>query len=61
MPDSLPPFLIAALTIMLPNLALLEQRRRTRRGYWGERLLRKLRAWDGRVPEEFVRPQRRLT
>jgi hypothetical protein len=61
MPDWLPPFLIAAITITLLNLALLEQGRRTRRRNWGERLLRELRAWDGRIPEEFDRPQRRST
>ena len=50
MPDWLPPFLAATLTILLLNLALLEQRRRAHRRSWDRRLLRELRAWDGRLP-----------
>jgi hypothetical protein len=53
MPDWLPPFLIAALAIVLLNLALLEQQRRERRRAWDQRLLRELRAWDGRLPDEL--------
>jgi hypothetical protein len=53
MPDWLPPFLAAALTMLFLNLALLEQRRRARRRSWGKRLLRELRAWDGRLPDEL--------
>jgi hypothetical protein len=56
MPDWLPPFLVAALTILLLNVALLEQRRRARSRSWEARLLRELRAWDGRLPTRF--PQR---
>ena len=59
MPDWLPPFLAAALTILLLNLALLQQRRRAYRGSWEGRLLRQLRAWDGRLPDELERPPRR--
>jgi len=59
MPDWLPPFLVAALTILLLNLALLEQLRRTRRRSWDKRLLRELRAWDGRLPNELNRLRRR--
>ena len=55
MPDWLPPFLAAALTILLLNLALLEQRRRAHRRSWNGRLLRELRAWDGRLPDELDR------
>ena len=57
MPDWLPPFLAAALTILLLNLALLEQRRRARCGSWEKRLLRELRAWDGQLPDELDRPR----
>ncbi len=57
MPDWLPPFLAAALTIVLLNLALLEQRRRLRRRSWDKRLLRELRVWDGRLPDELHRRQ----
>jgi hypothetical protein len=52
MPDWLPPLLAAALIIAFLNLALLEQRRRARRRDWDYRLLRELRAWDGRLPDE---------
>jgi hypothetical protein len=45
--------LAATLAILFLNLALLEQRRRARRHSWGGRLLRELRAWDGRLPDEF--------
>lgn len=58
MPDWLPPLLVAALTILLLNLALLEQRRRTQRRSWEGRLLRELRAWDGRLPDELDRSRR---
>ena len=51
-PDWLPPFLAATLAILFLNLALLEQRRRARRHSWDTRLLRELRAWDGRLPYE---------
>jgi hypothetical protein len=50
--------LAASLAILLLNLALLAQRRRERRGRWDRRLLRELRAWDGRLPEELS-PSRR--
>ena len=53
MPDWLPPFLVAALTILFLNLAWLEQRRRERHRAWDARLLRELRAWDGRVSDEW--------
>lgn len=59
MPDWLPPFLAASLTILLLNLALLEQRRRARCRSWEQRLLRELRAWDGRLPDELKLPRRR--
>jgi hypothetical protein len=58
-PDWLPPLLAAALTILLLNLALLEQRRRERRRSWHGRLLRELRAWDGRLPDELDQPRKR--
>jgi hypothetical protein len=54
-PDWLPPFLTAALVILLLNLALLEQRRRARRDSWDQRLLHELHAWDGRLPHELGR------
>jgi hypothetical protein len=53
MPDWLPPFLAAAVIILLLNLALLEQRRRACRRSWASQLLRELRAWDGRLPDEL--------
>jgi hypothetical protein len=59
MPDWLPPFLAAALTIFLLNLALLERRRRAYHRSWEGRLLRELRAWDGRSPDELGQPPRR--
>jgi hypothetical protein len=52
-PDWLPPLLAATLAIAFLNLALLEQRRRARRDSWDGRLLRELRAWDGRLPDEL--------
>jgi hypothetical protein len=52
-PDWLPPFLAASLAILLLNLALLVQRSRERRDHWDRRLLRELRAWDGRLPQEL--------
>jgi hypothetical protein len=52
-PDWLPPFLVGVLTMALLNVALLEQRRRARRREWDYVLLRELRAWDGRIPDEF--------
>ncbi len=58
-PDWLPPFLAAVLIILLLNLALFEQCRRARRRSWEVRLLRELRAWDGRLPDEFDRPRKR--
>jgi hypothetical protein len=58
MPDWLPPFLGAALTILLLNFALFEQRRRARRRSWDGQLLRELRAWDGRLPDELDRSRR---
>jgi hypothetical protein len=51
-PDWLPPLLVASVAILLLNLALLEQRRRERHNRWDRRLLRELRAWDGRLPED---------
>jgi hypothetical protein len=57
-PQWLPPFLIAAAIIILLNLALVEQRRRARRRSWHGRLLRELRAWDGRLPDELDRPRK---
>jgi hypothetical protein len=54
-PDWLPPFLAATLAILLLNLALFEQRRRARRRSWNDRLLRELRAWDGRLPDGLER------
>ena len=58
-PDWLPPFLAAVLIILLLNLALFEQGRRARRRSGEVRLLRELRAWDGRLPDEFDRPRKR--
>ena len=58
MPVWLPPFLVASLAILTLNLALLGQRRRERRKRWDQRLLRELRAWDGRLPDEFSRHRR---
>jgi hypothetical protein len=55
MPAWLPPFLIAALAIAFLNAALLEPRRRARRREWDSILLRELRAWDGRLPDELFR------
>jgi hypothetical protein len=45
----------ATLAILLLNLALFEQRRRARRRSWNDRLLRELRAWDGRLPDGLER------
>lgn len=59
MPDWLPPFLAAVLSILFLNLALLVQRRRARCGSWETRLLRELRAWDGRLPDDLDRPRPR--
>jgi hypothetical protein len=56
MPDWLPPLLAATLAIVLLNLAQLEQRRRARRRAWDVQLLRELRAWDGRLPDELEKP-----
>jgi hypothetical protein len=53
MPDWLPPLLAATLIIAFLNLALLEQRRRERRRSWDFQLLRELRDWDGRLPDEL--------
>lgn len=55
------PFLAATVPILLLNLALLEQRRRARRDTWSQRLLRELRAWDGRLPAELDRETPPLT
>ena len=57
-PDWLPPFLAAAACVVLLNVALWEQGRRARRRDWEHRLLRELRAWDGRIPEELDRPRK---
>jgi hypothetical protein len=57
-PDWLLPSLPALLSILLLNLALLAQDRRARRRSWNARLLRELRAWDGRLPAELGRPQK---
>lgn len=57
-PDWLPPLLAASLAIVTLNVALLVQRRRERRGHWDRRLLRELRAWDGRLPEGLGRSPR---
>ena len=57
MPDWLPPFLAAALSIMILNLALLEQRRRIHRRTWDKQLLRELQVWDGLLPDELQRRQ----
>lgn len=58
MPDWLPPLLAASLAILLLNLALLAQRGRERRARWDRRLLRELRAWDGRLPDGLGPPRR---
>jgi hypothetical protein len=50
----LAPFLVAAVTTLFLNLALLEQHRRAARRSWSGRFLRELRAWDGRVPDELI-------
>jgi hypothetical protein len=55
MPDWLPPFLAATLSMLLINLARLEQLRRERRRSWDARLRRELRAWDGRLPGDLDR------
>jgi hypothetical protein len=57
MPDWLPAFLAAALSIVVLTLALLEQRRRIHRRTWDKQLLRELRVWDGLLPNELQRPQ----
>jgi Glyoxalase/Bleomycin resistance protein/Dioxygenase superfamily len=57
-PDWFPPFLAASLAILLLNLALVVQRRRECCCRWDRRLLRELRAWDGRLPDELSRPRR---
>jgi hypothetical protein len=54
-PDWIPPFAVAALSILLLNLAWFEQGRRARRRSWEARLLRELRDWDGRPPEDLDR------
>jgi hypothetical protein len=59
MPDWFPPFLAAGLIILLLNLALLVQGRQARRRSWDARLLRELRAWDGRLPDELDPPRKR--
>jgi hypothetical protein len=51
----LPPFLAATLTILFLNLALQEQRRRAARRGWDRQLLRQLRDWDGRLPDDLIR------
>ena len=56
-PDWLVPFVAAMLAILVLNLALLAQRRRTRHQSWSERLLRELRSWDGRLPDELNRTE----
>jgi hypothetical protein len=61
MADWLAPFLAAALTIALLNLALLLQRLSARRRTWDKLLLRELQAWDGRLPHELDDPKRRRT
>jgi hypothetical protein len=53
MPDWLPPFLAATLTIAFLNLALLEQRRRARRRDWDHQFLQELHGWDGRLPDDL--------
>jgi hypothetical protein len=58
-PNWLPPFLVATLAIVLLNLALFEQRRRARADSWEGRLLRELRAWDGRLPDELGSARKR--
>jgi len=58
-PDWLPPFLAAVLIILLLNLGLFEQGRRARRRSWDVRLLRELRDWDGRLPDELDQPRKR--
>ena len=58
MPDWLPPFLAAALAVLVLNLAWLEQRRRIRRRTWDRRLMRELRTWDGLLPTELEPPTR---
>jgi len=55
MPDWLPPFLAAALSILVLNLGLVVQRLRARRRAWDQKLLRELRAWDGRLPDRLDR------
>lgn len=57
MPDWLPPLMGAGLAILFLNFALLEQRRRARRRDWRFQLLRELRAWDGRLPDDLAHPQ----
>jgi hypothetical protein len=58
--DWLPPLLVASVAILLLNLAWFEQRRREHRNRWDKRLLRELRAWDGRLSDDELsrRPRR---
>lgn len=59
MANWLPPFLAAAVSIVVLNLALVAQRVRARRQSWDRRLLRELQAWDGRLPQGDDQRQRR--
>lgn len=58
-PNWLPPLLAAVLVIALLNLALFEQRRRAHSRTWEAQLLRELRAWDGRIPDEVDQARKR--
>jgi len=54
MPAWLPPLLVATIAVAFLNLARLEQLRRERRRAWDFQLLRELRAWDGRLPDDLA-------
>jgi hypothetical protein len=56
MPRWLPPFLGGSLTIVVLWLALGVQRLLEHRRSWGARLVRELRAWDGRLPDDLGAP-----
>jgi hypothetical protein len=55
MPAWLPPLAAASFAVLVLNIALLVQRARGRAEDWAARLLRDLRRWDGRLPDELDR------
>jgi hypothetical protein len=52
MPSWLPPFAAASFAVLVLNIALFVQRRRHAHR-WPTRLLRDLRRWDGRLPDDL--------